>query len=264
GADGRGAELPGRTGPADRHAPVRRGPEDGYRRAPLLPGGRPDDHRGRARLPRPGRRLCGAGRARADRGGRAGVERAGVVESVGAADLLRAGSDGAWRGAVADGPAAAAGGGTEEGGGMTPPTFRSSRRKPSPLGEGWTGTDASKPVRNHWRLAGQNGVPAFARMSGWSGWPLLLTACLLFLIALPALAQEPPPAPDRPLPDAAQEARAQALFDRIRCVVCQHEAIADSPAVIAADMRQLVREEIAAGRSDAEIRQDLVRRYGDF
>ncbi len=147
---------------------------------------------------------------------------------------------------------------------MTPPTFRSSRRKPSPLGEGWTGTDASKPVRNHWRLAGQNGVPAFARMSGWSGWPLLLTACLLFLIALPALAQEPPPAPDRPLPDAAQEARAQALFDRIRCVVCQHEAIADSPAVIAADMRQLVREEIAAGRSDAEIRQDLVRRYGDF
>lgn len=90
--------------------------------------------------------------------------------------------------------------------------------------------------------------------------------CLLagLTIALPAMAQEPPPAPDRPLPDAAQEARAQALFDRIRCVVCQHEAIADSPAVIAADMRQLVRDQIAAGRSDAEIREDLVRRYGDF
>lgn len=92
----------------------------------------------------------------------------------------------------------------------------------------------------------------------------LLCALAAVTIALPALAQEPPPAPDRPLPDAAQEGRAQALFDRIRCVVCQHEAIADSPAVIAADMRQLVRDQIAAGRSDAEIRKDLVRRYGDF
>ena len=53
-------------------------------------------------------------------------------------------------------------------------------------------------------------------------------------------------------------------FADIRCVVCQHEAIADSPAVIAADMRGLVRDQIAAGRSDAEIKQDLVRRYGDF
>ncbi|MBU1383423.1 MAG: cytochrome c-type biogenesis protein CcmH [Alphaproteobacteria bacterium] len=86
----------------------------------------------------------------------------------------------------------------------------------------------------------------------------------LGLIAGPAIAQEPPPAPDRPLPDAAQEARAQDLFDGIRCVVCQHEAIADSPAGIAADMRQLVREQVAAGRSDQQIEQDLVRRYGDF
>lgn len=93
---------------------------------------------------------------------------------------------------------------------------------------------------------------------------LLIAVAALGLIAAPALAQEPPPAPDRPLPDAAQEARAQALFDDIRCVVCQHEAIADSPAVIAADMRQLVREQVAAGRTDAQIEQDLVRRYGDF
>ncbi|MBW8305231.1 MAG: cytochrome c-type biogenesis protein CcmH [Brevundimonas sp.] len=93
---------------------------------------------------------------------------------------------------------------------------------------------------------------------------LLIAAASLGLIAAPAFAQEPPPAPDRPLPDAAQEARAQALFDDIRCVVCQHEAIADSPAVIAADMRQLVREQVAAGRTDGEIEQDLVRRYGDF
>ena len=93
---------------------------------------------------------------------------------------------------------------------------------------------------------------------------LLIAIVALGLIGAPASSQEPPPAPDRPLPDAAQEARAQALFDDIRCVVCQHEAIADSPAVIAADMRQLVRDQVAAGRTDAQIEQDLVRRYGDF
>ncbi len=92
----------------------------------------------------------------------------------------------------------------------------------------------------------------------------LLIAAVLFLTATPAAAQEPPPTPDRPLPDAAQEARAQALFDDIRCVVCQHEAIADSPAGLAADVRALVREQIAAGRSDEQVRDDLVRRYGDF
>ncbi len=93
---------------------------------------------------------------------------------------------------------------------------------------------------------------------------LVIAVAVLGLTATPMAAQEPPPAPDRPLPDAAQEARARALFDDIRCVVCQHEAIADSPAGIAADMRRLVREEIAAGRSDHQIRTDLVDRYGDF
>ena len=89
-------------------------------------------------------------------------------------------------------------------------------------------------------------------------------ALLIALASLGLIAAEPAPAPDRPLPDAAQEARAQALFDDVRCVVCQHEAIADSPAGIAADMRGLVREQIAAGRSDEQVRSDLVRRYGDF
>ncbi len=93
---------------------------------------------------------------------------------------------------------------------------------------------------------------------------LLIALAALGLIVAPTTAQEPPPAPDRPLADAAREARAQALFDDIRCVVCQHEAIADSPAGIAADMRQLVREEIAAGRTDEQVRDGLVSRYGDF
>ena len=87
---------------------------------------------------------------------------------------------------------------------------------------------------------------------------------LIAVASLGLIAAEPPPAPDRPLPDAAQEARAQRLFDDIRCVVCQHEAIADSPAGIASDMRGLVRDQIAAGKTDKAIREDLVRRYGDF
>jgi len=92
----------------------------------------------------------------------------------------------------------------------------------------------------------------------------MIRALLLAIVSLGLIAAEPAPAPDRPLADAAQEARARALFADIRCVVCQHEAIADSPAGIAADMRRLVREEIAAGRSDAQVKADLVRRYGDF
>ena len=84
------------------------------------------------------------------------------------------------------------------------------------------------------------------------------------LMAVGLMAAEPASAPDRPLPDAAQETRARALFSEIRCVVCQHEAIADSPAAVAADMRRLVREEIAGGASDEEVREGLVRRFGDY
>lgn len=69
---------------------------------------------------------------------------------------------------------------------------------------------------------------------------------------------------DEPLSDPAQEARAKALFATIRCVVCQSEPIADSPAQIAGDLRRAIREEIAAGKSDAEITELLVSRYGDY
>lgn len=88
----------------------------------------------------------------------------------------------------------------------------------------------------------------------------LVAAAALLLAAF----AEPAPAPDQPLADPAAEARARGLFEDIRCVVCQHESIADSPAGIAADMRRLVREEIAAGRTDREIQAGLVERYGDY
>jgi cytochrome c-type biogenesis protein CcmH len=66
------------------------------------------------------------------------------------------------------------------------------------------------------------------------------------------------------LADPAQEARARSLDAEIRCVQCENEPIAQSTADIAVDMRRLVRERIAAGDSDAEIRDFFRDRYGDF
>lgn len=67
-----------------------------------------------------------------------------------------------------------------------------------------------------------------------------------------------------PLGDPALEARARALDAEIRCVQCQNEPISQSTAEIAGDMRRLVRERIAAGDSDAEIRAYFRERYDDF
>ncbi|HVY83852.1 MAG TPA: cytochrome c-type biogenesis protein [Caulobacterales bacterium] len=67
-----------------------------------------------------------------------------------------------------------------------------------------------------------------------------------------------------PMADPTQEARAQALENEIRCVVCQNEPISQSTADIAVDMRRLVRERIAAGDSDEQIRSFFRERYGDF
>ena len=87
----------------------------------------------------------------------------------------------------------------------------------------------------------------------------------LSALVLAAAAPMPPqPAEDRPLPDASQELRAQALHQSLRCVVCQNESIAESDAVLAADLRQVVRERVAAGDTDEEVRGYMVARYGDF
>ena len=65
------------------------------------------------------------------------------------------------------------------------------------------------------------------------------------------------------LPDPAQERQARTLMDSIRCLVCQGESIADSPAEMAGDMRSLIRERIQTGESPESIRQWLIARYGD-
>lgn len=92
-----------------------------------------------------------------------------------------------------------------------------------------------------------------------------LLAFLGLALASPALADSTlPPAhwANRQLPDARQEARAQALMEELRCLVCQGQSIADSDAEMAGDMRDLVRRRIAAGESPGEIRSWLVERYG--
>lgn len=68
---------------------------------------------------------------------------------------------------------------------------------------------------------------------------------------------------DTPLPDAAEEARAQALFYELRCVVCEGEAIADSPAGVARDMRNYARQLITQGKSDDDIKAMFTTQYGE-
>jgi cytochrome c-type biogenesis protein CcmH len=95
----------------------------------------------------------------------------------------------------------------------------------------------------------------------------LLLLWLALIAAQPALADSSLPAAqwaDRQLPDPRQEARARALMEELRCLVCQGQSIADSDAEIAGDMRHLVRSRIAAGEQPRQIRAWLVERYGDW
>lgn len=69
---------------------------------------------------------------------------------------------------------------------------------------------------------------------------------------------------DEALDDPAQETRALKLHDELRCPVCQGQAISDSNAELARDLRRIVRERIAAGDSDDAVFDYLTDRYSDF
>jgi cytochrome c-type biogenesis protein CcmH len=60
------------------------------------------------------------------------------------------------------------------------------------------------------------------------------------------------------------EQRIRQLEEKLRCLVCQNQSLADSNAELAGDLRREVREQVGAGRSDAQIIEYLVQRYGDF
>jgi cytochrome c-type biogenesis protein CcmH/NrfF len=94
-----------------------------------------------------------------------------------------------------------------------------------------------------------------------------LILLLAVLFAAPLLAEDSlPPAPYayRQLDNPAQEAKAQALMETLRCLVCQSQSIADSDSPMAGDMRSQVRQRIAAGEEPEAIRQWLVERYGEY
>ena len=63
---------------------------------------------------------------------------------------------------------------------------------------------------------------------------------------------------------ADEEQRIRQLEEKLRCLVCQNQTLADSGAELAGDLRKQVREQVAAGKSDTEVIEFLVQRYGDF
>ena len=88
----------------------------------------------------------------------------------------------------------------------------------------------------------------------------LLAALMLLWLALPAFAVNP----GEMLADPALEARARAISEGLRCLVCQNESIDDSDADLAHEIRVLVRERLVAGDTDQQAVQYLVDRYGEY
>ena len=85
-------------------------------------------------------------------------------------------------------------------------------------------------------------------------------ACLLLvLISSSTIAAEP-----AMRLDATGARRAAALAEQLRCLVCQNQSIAESNAELAVDLRREINEQIRAGRSDGDIVDFMVARYGDF
>lgn len=87
----------------------------------------------------------------------------------------------------------------------------------------------------------------------------LLMLCLFSSIAIAQVQEE-----ERPSDDPVIEARLAKLSKELRCLQCQNQTLADSPAGLAADLRREIREQMKAGKSDQEIVTFLTQRYGDF
>ena len=95
-----------------------------------------------------------------------------------------------------------------------------------------------------------------AALTGLAALALLLAASLAF-----APASDPTPLQFK---DATQEARFHKLATELRCVMCQNQSLADSNAQIAQDLRREVLDLMNQGKSDAQVKEFLVQRYGEF
>jgi cytochrome c-type biogenesis protein CcmH len=122
------------------------------------------------------------------------------------------------------------------------------------------------PTRHGWctKLLGYAGIDCRANRAGlWPANPTYAVAMLVLVLCTPAHAQvvlTPPPINLT----AEQEKRASAINKGLRCVVCQNQSIDESNAPLAVDLRQLVRERLALGETDANATQFIVQRYGNF
>lgn len=87
-----------------------------------------------------------------------------------------------------------------------------------------------------------------------------LICVLLLCVPLTVCAQTAQPMPEDPVANQ----RAVQLAERLRCLVCQNQSLADSNAELAVDLRGQIREQIAQGKGDAQIIDFMVQRYGDF
>lgn len=89
-------------------------------------------------------------------------------------------------------------------------------------------------------------------------------AATLLLASAVAWAQPAKPEAPPQFTDRKEELRFHALTEELRCVMCQNQSLADSNAQIARDLRREVLELMRQGKSDAQIKQFLVARYGEF
>jgi len=105
---------------------------------------------------------------------------------------------------------------------------------------------------------GRTARKRFASTLGRSGLGAL--ALLAVLVVTPAHAVTP----GEMLPDPAMEARARAITSELRCLVCQNQSVDDSDASLAKDLRVLVRDKLKEGMSDAQVKEYVHSRYGDF
>jgi cytochrome c-type biogenesis protein CcmH len=87
-------------------------------------------------------------------------------------------------------------------------------------------------------------------------------AILAVLVALAGPARAV--TPDEQLKDPSLEARARAISQELRCVICQNQSIDESEAPLAHDLRVVLRERLTAGDSDDQAKAYLVQRYGSF
>ena len=89
-------------------------------------------------------------------------------------------------------------------------------------------------------------------------------ACTVLCLCVLLFSETAPAVDPTELQDPALQARYLALTHELRCVQCQNQSIADSPVGLASDLRRDVREMLLAGKSDDDVRNFMVARYGEF